>query len=197
MFNTTKVIGTVRNAMGIPYEGALIRVYLSTPITASNSIVGTELFNTFSNSYGKFEINLVPNSADTLGNSSYYVIEIIKENTQVYRKIVSASATPVRLEELPDYVPPGQRPVYIGRDSSAGSSSGSSVRVDLTGIFKWTNFDGDGSTKTFSAPGEIYIVVLNGLLLMEGIDYTKSVIDTIVFNTAPNNGEIIGLQYKI
>jgi hypothetical protein len=192
---TTKVVGYLRTALGTPYEGALIRIYLASPMVVTDNIVGTELLSIFSNSYGRFEVNLVSTGADERNSENYYVFEIIRETTQYYKKLVPATNITLDFEDLPDYVLPGQRPIYIGRDGSTPSSS--QVRVDVTGIFKWTTFDGDGTTKTFNAPGEIFIVSLNGLLILETIDYKKIRFDTVELDEAPNSGDILGIQYKI
>jgi hypothetical protein len=192
---TTKIIGRLRNAFGKPYEGAVIKVYLAAPMVVTDNIVGTELLSTFSNSYGIFELDLVPSGADERNAENYYIFEIIKENTQYYRRFIPVSSIPLDFEDLPEYVLPGQRPLYIGRDSSG--SSPSQVTVDVTGIFKWTTFDGDGTTKSFTAPGEIFIVSLNGLLLLENIDYQKTKFDTVTLDEPPKTGDILGIQYKI
>jgi hypothetical protein len=192
---TTKIIGNLRNAFGKPYSGALIKVYLASPMVVTDNIVGTELLSVFSNSYGRFEMSLVPSGADERNAENYYIFEIIKENTQYYRKFVPIATTTLDFEDLPDYILPGQRTLYIGRDSSG--SSPSQITVDITGIFKWTTFDGDGTTKSFTAPGEIFIVSLNGLLLLENIDYQKTKFDTINLDEAPKIGDILGIQYKI
>ena len=194
---TTRVIGSLRNALGEPYEGAVVRVYLASAMKYSDNIIGTELLVTYSDSYGKFYLDLVPSSADESNLDNYYVFEIIKETTQFYRKYVPQSVSSIDFEDLVDYIPESQRTLYIGRNPYGTTSSTEQVRVDLTGIFKWTNFDGDGTTKEFTAPGEIYIVSLNGLLLLKDVDYQKTKIDTIVLDEAPNSGDILGIQYKI
>lgn len=193
---TTRVKGSLRNAFGQPYEGAVIKVYLASAMKYSDNIIGSELLSAYSDSYGKFYLDLVPSSADEENLDNYYVFEIIKETTQFYRKYVPQSASSVDFEDLVDYVPEGQRTLYIGRDAS-GKSTSEQIKVDLTGVFKWTIFDGDGSTKEFTAPGEIFIVSLNGLLILEGIDYTKSSFNVALLDEAPNSGDILGIQYKI
>lgn len=192
---TTKVIGYLRSALGKPYEGALVKVYLASPMVVTDNIVGTEVLSTFSNSYGRFEVNLVPTGADERNSENYYVFEIIRDTTQLFRKFIPVSSVPLDFEDLPDYLFPGQRPVYIGRDGKG--SAPSQISIDVTGIFKWTTFDGDGSTKSFTAPGEIFIVSLNGLLLLENIDYQKTKFDTVTLDEAPKTGDILGIQYKI
>lgn len=192
----TTVRGTLRNAFGKPYEGAVIRVYLNSPLYYQGNIIGTEMLETFSNSWGVFELDLVPTSMDEKNSENYYVFEIIKDNTQVYRKFIPQTDKVIDFDSLEDYVSPGLRTLYIGRDQS-GRSAVSQIKVDLTGIFKWTNFDGDGTTKSFTAPGEVFIVSLNGLLLLETIDYEKTSFDTVRLDEAPNSGDILGIQYKI
>jgi hypothetical protein len=192
---TTKVVGYLRTALGSPYEGALVRIYLSSPMVVTDNIVGTELLKTFSNSYGRFEVNLVPTGADERNSENYYVFEIIRETTQYFKKIVPVSSVPLDFEDLSDYLSPGERPLYIGREKVTGGSS--QVKIDVTGIFKWTTFDGDGTTRTFTAPGEIFIVSVNGLLVLESIDYKKIRFDTVELDEAPSSGDILGIQYKI
>jgi len=192
---TTKVIGYLRTALGTPYEGALIKVYLSSPMVVTDNIVGTEILSTFSNSYGRFEVNLVPTGADERSPDNYYVFEIIRETTQYFRKKIPISITPLDFEDLVDYLSPSQRTPYIGRDDSGSVSA--QVAIDVTGIFKWTTFDGDGNTKSFTAPGEVFIVSLNGLLLFKNIDYQKPKFDTVILDEAPQVGDILGIQYKI
>jgi hypothetical protein len=192
---TTKVVGYLRTALGTPYEGALIRIYLASPMVVTDNIVGTEILNTFSNSYGRFEVNLVPTGADERNPENYYVFEIIRETTQYFKKLIPASSVTLEFEDLPDYLSPGERPLYIGRDKNG--STPTQVKIDVTGIFKWTTFDGDGTTRTFTAPGEIFIVSLNGLLVLESIDYKKIRFDTVELDEAPNSGDILGIQYKI
>lgn len=192
---TTKVVGSIRNALGKPYEGALVKVYLSAPMVVTDNTVGTELISVFTNSYGKFEINLVPTESSEKNSEIYYTFEIIKENTQYYKKIVPKNDYAIDFEDLPDYVPFGKRPIYIGRDPSGTAPT--QIPVDLTGIFKWTVFDGDGITVEFVAPGEIALVSLNGVLLLENIDYEKTKFNTVRLDEAPNSGDIIGIQYRI
>lgn len=193
---TTRVTGSIRNVLGRPYEGALIRIYLASAMKYADNIVGTEVVSVFTDSYGKFYVDLVPSGEDELNSENYYVFEIIKDTTQIYKKFVPASTTALEFEDLVDYVHPEQRTLYIGRDPSGRAPAGQ-ITVDLTGIFKWTVFDGDGTTREFTAPGEVYIVSLNGLLIVETIDYTKSSFDTVLLDEAPESGDILAIQYKI
>lgn len=194
--NTTKITGSVRKISGEPYEGALVKVYLSSPMKFSDNIVGTEVMSTFTNSYGKFFLDLVPSEEDEESLENYYTFEIIKDTTQIYRKVVPDSDKALDFEDLEDYIHPEQRTLYIVRDPS-GKAPDKQIQVDLTGIFKWTTFDGDGTTKEFRAPGEIHIVSLDGLLILEGIDYEKPSFDTVLLDEPPQSGDILAIQYKI
>lgn len=195
--STTKIKGSLRDSQGKPYEGALIKIYLSNSIEYPDDIVGKQIASIFTNSYGVFQISLVPTLRDgETSSDTYYVFEIIEETTTIYRKVIPYSSTTLNFEDLEDYVLPSQRTLYIGRGSDTDSPSGVSVDIDLTGIFKWTSFDGDGTTTTFIAPGQISIVSLNGILLIEGIDYSRSRYDTVVLDDAPGSGSILSIQYK-
>lgn len=195
--NTTKVKGSLRDFEGNPYEGALVKVYLANPMKYSDNIIGNQSISVFTNSYGVFEVNLIPSESDELNSDNYYIFEITEETTFVYRKIVPVSSATLEFEDLEDYVLPSQRTLYIGRGNDSSPVSSSQIQVDLTGIFKWTTFDGDGTTKSFTAPGSVYIVSLDGILLIEGIDYEKTRYDTVALDEAPESGNILAIQYKI
>lgn len=195
--NKTRVKGSFRDSLGNPYEGASVKIYLSYPMKYSDNIVGNQLVHLYTNSYGVFEVDLVPSAEDEVNPNNYYVFEIIRETTSIYRKIVPYSATTLEFEDLADYTLPSQRTLYIGRGNDTETVSTTSVTVDLTGTFKWTNFDGDGTTKVFVAPGQVALVSLNGVLLIEGIDYQKTKYDTVSLDEAPGSGDILSIQYKI
>lgn len=194
--STTRINGVLRNAFGQPYVGAVIRAYLSSPMEYSDNIIGTEVLTTHSNSYGQFHMDLVPTSFDQINSENYYVFEIIKDNTQVYKKLVPSSMVPLDFEDLTDYILPKQRTLYIGRDST-GRLTPEQIKVDILGTFRWITFDGDGFKNNFSAPGEVFIVSLNGVLIVEGIDYQKPDFDKIILDETPRSGDILGIQYKI
>lgn len=196
---TVKIRGYVRNSVGTPYEGAVIRVYAQYQMNASSSLIGNEIATLFSDIYGKFELNLVPTSSD-LVHENYYLFYIIKDNTTVYKKMVPEVPTtdqPIEFDALPDYLAPSQRTPLLGNLNKTISTTPVQLPSDLVGIFKWEPFIADGTQTIFTAPGDIYLVAVNGQLQTENADFMFLNTKSVQFYTAPNNGDTVTLQYRI
>lgn len=194
--NTVEVRGTVRDVDGELYEGAVIKVWLNSQMDYSDSLIGSEIRTVYSNTYGRFRLNLVPSVVDAV-RENYYVFTIIKDTVNVYKKIVSGNALKVDFDELPDFVPQGLRTPLIGNVNRTTNPNPVTLPQELIGIFQWSQFQADGATNVFTAPGEVSFVALNGIVQSEGIDYIKATPNTVEFISTPLDDDIIALQYRI
>lgn len=193
---TVTVKGTVRDVNGDLYEGALIEAYLNSQMSYSSSLYGNEMLRTFSNSRGVFSMDLVPSSFDGR-RENYYVFKIVKDTTNVYKKIVTGHALEVDFSTLPDYISPGMRTPLIGNINKHTNVNPITLPQELMGMFMWLSVLADGDTGVFSAPGEIYFVALNGVVQTPQVDYEKRDINVIEFNNPPVAGDLVALQYRI
>jgi len=191
--NTVTINGTIRDIYGELYEGAVIEVYLENQMAHSDSLIGNAIFKTYSNSYGRFSLDLVPSDVDSRGGN-YYVFKIIKDTVNYYKKVVPSVLTAQDFEDLPDYVASNMYSPTIGRTGTNGTQT---LPENLGGIFQAATFNGDGSTQLFTAPGEIFFVARNGVVQSEALDYVKQGTDTIEFFSAPEEDSIIALFYRI
>jgi len=194
--NTVAVTGTLRDVDGKLYEGAVIRVWLNSQMNYSNSLMGNEIRTVYSNSYGRFRINLVPSVVDA-ERENYYVFNIIKDTVNTYKKIINGSALKVDFEDLPDFIPQGLRTPLIGNINRNVNPNPITLPQELIGIFQWSQFQADGATNVFTAPGEVSFVALNGVVQSEGIDYIKQAPNIIEFISTPLVDDIVALQYRI
>lgn len=93
-----RVVGTIRNTDGTPYEGALVEAYLNRQYVGSNSLYGNESLVTFSDSYGRFYLELVPTIEGT-----FYTIKITKNTVSEYQRLVPDTDGDVNFEDLEVY----------------------------------------------------------------------------------------------
>lgn len=193
---TVTVNGTVRDVNGAPYEGALVEVYLNSQMSYDMSLYGNEFQRTFTGATGRFSFDLVPSSFDGK-RENYYVFRIVKDTTNIYKKIVNGSSLVSDFLELPDYIPPGQRTALLGNLNKTASPNPITLPQELIGMFMWTSVQADGGSGVFSAPGEIYFVALNGVVQSATIDYVKRDTNVIEFINIPLAGDLVALQYRI
>lgn len=194
--DTVEVTGTVRDVDGELYEGAVVRVWLNSQMDYSDSIVGNEVRTVYSNSYGKFRLNLVPSVVDSV-RENYYVFTIIKDTINTYKKIINGSALKVDFDELPDFIPRDLRTPLLGNINRTSDPNPIALPQELIGIFQWTTTTADGSVNVFTAPGEIAFVALNGVVQSGGVDYIKQAPNVVEFISTPLPDDLIAIQYRL
>lgn len=194
--NRVTVIGTVRGVNGLPYEGALVEAYLNSQMSYDTSLYGNEVVRTFSNTYGRFSFSLIPSSYDS-DRENYYTFKIIKDTTNVYRKIVRGVSSTVNFEDLEDYIPPGQRAPLLGNLNQGMNNNPITLPQELVGSFIWNTTQANGVTSVFSAQNEIFFVALNGVVQSPGVDYIKRSPNVIEFNNTPLSGDLVSIQYRL
>lgn len=198
------VVGYINNLDGTPYEGAIVEAYLNSQMTYDGAIYGNEIYRTVSNSYGKFELDLVPSVVDS-DTENYYVFKIVKETTNTYRKIIQATAGEVEFNGLSDFIPRGKRAKLIGDLNNTINPNPVVLPSELMGLFTWQVTVADGDTSSFSAPGEIFLVAVNGVVAATGsgvggsdnYDYVKTSNYDIEFYVKPLTGSVVAIQYRI
>jgi len=190
------VHGTVKDVSGEPYEGALVEAYLNSQMSYSSDLYGNAFKRTFSNSLGRFTFDLIPSSFDDQ-RENYYVFRIVKDTTNIYKKIISGSLPVVDFADLPDYVPPRQRTPLLGNINRHANINPITLPQELIGMFMWTSTQADGDTSVFSAPGEIFFVALNGVVQSSSIDYVKRSTNVVEFINTPLAGDLVAIQYRI
>lgn len=190
------VNGTVRDMTGEPYEGALVEVYLNSQMSYSSSLYGNEFKRAFTGATGRFSFELIPSSFDG-ARENYYVFRIVKDTTNIYKKIINGSLATVDFSDLPDYVPPRQRTPLLGNINRTTNVNPITLPQELIGMFMWTSSEADGTQSVFSAAGEIYFVALNGVVQSSSVDYIKRSTNVIEFINTPLAGDLVALQYRI
>lgn len=181
---------------GEPYEGALVEVYLNSQMSYSSSLYGNEFKRTFTGATGKFSLELIPSSFDGQ-RENYYVFRIVKDTTNIYKKIINGSLPVAEFSDLPDYVPPQQRTPLLGNLNRHTNVNPITLPQELIGMFMWTSSQVDGTQSVFSATGEIYFVALNGVVQSSSVDYIKRSTNVIEFINTPLAGDLVALQYRI
>jgi len=195
---TTPIQGVLRDAQGLLYEGALIEVYLNTQMIYSGATIGNLADRTYTNSYGTFYLNLSPSTSDAV-RENWYTFKIVMDTTTYYNKIVPSSLSVINFDNLTDYIMPALRTPLLGGLNKNINTSPVTVPNDYAGTFTWEAFTADGATRIFTAPGDIYLVALNGVLQSPGTtgDYVLLNANTIEFNIAPALNDLVLIQYKI
>ena len=189
--NTVTVAGEIRDIYGHLYEGAVVEVYLHNQMSHSESTIGNAVYKTFSNSYGKFSLDLVPSD---VVDGNYYVFKIIKDTINTYRRVVTSVPSLQKFEDLQPYVPQALKTNYIG---NVDAKIEQTIPTDVEGVFQANQFQGDGVTKVFQSPGQIFFVTVNGIVQSESIDYVKQPNDNIEFFSAPDEDSIIAIFYRL
>ncbi len=110
---TVRINGVTRDTSGDIYSGAIIEYWLNSPIGYCGSLYGNGAQRVYSNAFGRFSFEVIPNSVSE-DPESYYTFKVVKDTTNVYHKIVDGSLPEVNLEDLPEYIPPWMRPVFLG-----------------------------------------------------------------------------------
>jgi len=194
--NTVTVTGTVRDINGELYEGAVIEIFLMNQLFNAENLIGNAVQTVYTNSYGRFSVTLVPTDVD-LASENYYVFRIIKDTVHTYQKLVRSAPATQLFDDLENYVPGGSKLPMIGGNGLQGSTMYQELPNNLEGIFQAYQVNGDGNTKQFVAPGEIFFVAVNGIIQSETIDYTKQGRETIEFFEAPREGNLVAIFYRI
>jgi len=194
--NTVTVTGTVRDNHGELYEGAVIEIFLRNEMFNSENLIINAVETAYTNSYGRFSVDLVPSDVD-LATENFYVFRIIKDTIQTYLKVVRSYPETQLFDDLENYVPGSLQQQAIGSSALQGGIMGQSLTGGLDGIFQAHQVNGDGNTKTFVAPGEIFFVAVNGIIQSEGIDYNKTGRETLEFFEAPREGNLVAIFYRI
>lgn len=192
MLTPVRVFGTVRDSTGALYSGAVIEVYLNDQMSEATALYGNEMHTVYSGDYGTFEIFLVPSV------NSYYTFKIIKETTNVYSKIVPNNILEVPFDSLPDYAPASSRVPLLGDLNKTINTNPVLLPNELVGIFQWHTIIANGTSSVFTAPGQVFLVSLNGVVQSENVDYIRRDINTIDFyNSTPLNEDLISILYRI
>ncbi|MFA5626265.1 MAG: hypothetical protein WC965_02155 [Thiohalomonadaceae bacterium] len=191
----TRVIGTVRDSNGVLSKGAVIEAQLMGQMIYSPGVVGNKMYQTESNAFGKFLLDLAPCTLDGTKPNNYYSFKIIDSTTNYYSKIVpeTVGKIPVEFDDLQDYVPENLRTPFFG----GGSTVLLPPEGDYTGLFSYAPLQGDGTTDTFTVPGKVHMVVLNGIVQNPAADYTNVTTNSVRFLQTPLAGDVILIQYKI
>lgn len=196
MITTVTVTGTVRDVTGAIYEGAIVEAYLNSPMQYDGVLFANEAKRTYTDSYGKFYLELVPSVLDS-DNENYYHFKITQGITTTYKKIVPGNAATLNFDDLASFTPKGLRTPLLGNINQTVDPNPVTLPQELLGLFSWTSFPADGATNVFSAPGEIYIVALNGVIQSSPVDYVKHTPYTIEFVSTPMNGDTVAIQFRI
>lgn len=208
MVNRTQIHGKVRGTDGVVYEGAIIDIYLNKPKFYEDAYVSNNVLRTYTNSYGNFSFKLVPNSAD-----DYYTIRILYDNDVNYNVKVPVSSNNLNLLQLEKWVSPSRRIPLIG-GGFGFFQNGVLVTggLDLGGSFipqptlppfvntQFVTVFGNGSQTTFSAPGTILKVYINGLIQTEGIDFSRVSSNTIQLLSTyfiPDTNDTVTIEYGV
>jgi hypothetical protein len=195
MISTVRVTGTIRDASGTLYEGAVVEAYLDSPLLYNGVVYSNEVLRTYTDSYGKFYFDLIPSVYDA-DKENFYHFKIIQGTTTTYQKIVPGNNQLFEFETLADYTPQALRTPLLGNINHTVNPNPVTLPQELVGMFAWTSFHADGNTNVFSAPGEIYIVALNGIIQSSG-DYTKQAPNIIEFVSTPLSGDLVAIQFRI
>lgn len=192
----TRVTGTIRGSDGRLYAGALIEAQLVNQMQVSPGLVGNNSYRTESNSYGKFYLDLAPSTLDESKPNNYYVFKVINHTTNYYYKVVPESTDPIDFDELPTFTAPDQRPPFLGV-SQPGGSLQINIGNDFSGMYTYLPISANGTDRAFSAPGKIHLVALNGIVQNPTADYTLISSNTIEFLQAPEQNDVVLIQYKL
>ena len=194
--NSVLVTGTIRSSSGKPYEGAIVEAWLNSQMARGGSIFGNEIMKTFSNSFGRFSLAVVP-SANDQDRENYYTFRIVKDTINTYKKIVSGASPIARFDELPDYIPRAQRVQLLGNVNRTVDPNPVVLPQNSLGMLTWKTAVADGIMRSFSTSGEIHLVALNGVVQAIGIDFVKRSPNTIEFATIPRLGDLIAIQHRV
>jgi hypothetical protein len=193
MVSTVRVYGTLRGVDGQPVEGAVVDVALKNQMIHEGTLLGNSVLRTYTDSYGKFSLDLVPSSLN-MGN--YYEFTIVHDAVVKYRKIVGSSVSEINFEDLADFSSPGQQFSYIG-GSQTGTGSFTYV-PQSSSVDAWRTATADGVAKIFTTPAgsTINLVALDGITQSPNVDYFKRANNAIEFYTAPFSTQLVALSYR-
>lgn len=192
----TTITGTIRTSDGKLYEGALIEAHLMNQMVSSPGLVGNNSTRTYSNSYGRFWMELAPTDLDPSSPDNHYVFKIINHTTNYYYKKVPTSATTLNFDELPDYIAPDKRTPFFGGIGQTVKLPGG-LGEDYSGVFSYISITGDGETTSFTAPGKVHIVAVNGVMQNPATDYSIVSANAIEFMYKPQENDVILIQYRL
>lgn len=192
----TMITGTIRSTDGKLFEGALIEAHLMNQMTQSPGLIGNNSIRTESNSYGRFWLELTPTDTDPTKPDNHYVFKIINQTTNYYYKQVPTSATPLNFDELPNYVAPDKRTPFFGGIGQTITLP-DHISSDYSGLFSYIAVEGDGSTTSFTAPGKVHLVAVNGVVQNPASDYTMVTHNSIEFTYIPQAADVVLIQYKL
>lgn len=192
----TMVMGTIRTSDGRLYEGAVIEAHLMNQMALSPGLVGNNSVRAESNSYGRFWMELTPTDLDPAFPDNHYVFKIINHTTNYYYKQVPSSDEVLDFDELPTYISPDKRTPFFGGIGQTIKLPGG-LGEDYSGVFSYVSITGDGETTSFTAPGKIHIVAVNGIMQNPATDYAIISTNAIEFTYKPQDGDVILIQYRL
>lgn len=101
----TTIYGTIYDAAGKPYKGAIVKFQPNKSYVSLNELVPGAEIRAVTNAYGRFEVDIPPSADD----EDYYFMTVIYEQSNSKAVLIPASTTPVNFLELQRYLYPHER----------------------------------------------------------------------------------------
>lgn len=105
----TTVYGTIFSSSGEPYQGAIVKFLPNEAFKSGGEWVQDVEIRVVTNSYGRFEVDLVPSTDD-----GFYFMTIVYEKITTKPVVIPNSQNPVNFMELEKYLFPHERMGMIG-----------------------------------------------------------------------------------
>lgn len=205
----TKVKGLIVDELNQPYKGALIEFQLSKSFATGGTFVNNTLLTTKTNSFGRFEMDLLPSTLDN-SNTNFYNVKIYYDRVFVYKVTLPQLTLSITFSELLrnyTYNAPSFFSDTLGNDCSTdanqytnqSSTQSSPVNMNSQPKFSVINIDATNvNQNVFLVDGNIDMVIYNGIVMTKDQDFVLNSQTSIqIINTSMvlTVGDRISIRY--
>ena len=204
----TKVKGLIVDELNQPYKGALIEFQLNKSFTTGGTFVNNTLLTTKTNSFGRFEIDLLPSALDN-SSTNFYNTKIYYDRVFLHKIIIPVLTVSITLSELIrnyTYIQPSFFSDTLGNDCSTDAnqytnqnSQQPSPNMNMQPKFSVINIDSSNVNQSvFLVDGNIDMVIYNGIVMTKDQDFmlnSQTSIRIIPTSIVLTVGDRISIRY--
>lgn len=201
----TKIKGLIVDEMNQPYKGALIEFQLNKAFNTGGTFINNTILTTKSNSFGRFEVDLVPSTLDN-SRINFYNVKIYYDRVTVNRVVVPESNLSIMFSELIrnyTYVAPSFFSDTLGNncDNNNQQQTNTQITTNMNSQPKFSviNIDASNVNQTvFLVDGVIDMVIYNGIVMTKDQDFvlnSQTSIRLITTSVVLTVGDRISIRY--